>query len=510
MKKTILSLIAVFQLLSLFGQDVNSISIIPANPENTDFIKVVVNTSMNTTDCWITTSSVTTNGNNHSIIGAHCSGLLQQICTKSDTYNLGVLQVGTHYVSYDMFYGNLSAGQTQCTSFIFGDSLSTSFNVSNASGNLPVEIHPLGPHNICHGDSFYLFTDAFGQATYKWLLNGAEIYSGINHFIWAMDSGVYQVKAYANGDSGTSASVLINAFSPPTDHLTQTNNTLATDYASNSYQWYKNGSGPISGAITNEYEVLEDGEYFVELESPTGCIGYSDTIYVELIEAYIDPVDSSSACASDSITLTAYPNGTQYDYQWFRNGFALSGAIQSTLIPFITGEYEVIVSISQSTDTSDIHYSELNPGPTPTLTFDGANLFSTPAASYQWYKSGSGAIQGATDSLYTPTETGLYYVQVQDSMGCQGQSNGYAITTVGTEDLTTEQFIVIQQDGRLNIANNSSKAFAIRIVDLTGRQVFTSSANNGVLSIDISQWSSGIYFIQSQHNPSLTKKVIIP
>ena len=258
MKSVILTILAIILVTCGFSQNINSISILPANPENTDFIKVVVNSSMNTTDWWISTSSVTSTGNNHSIIGAHCSGLAQQVCTKSDTYNLGVLSAGTHDVSYDLFYGNLSSGQTQCSSFIFGDSLSMSFNVSNASGGLPIEIHPQGSHDICKGDSFYIHVDAFGQSTYKWLLNGTEIYSGTNHFKWAKDSSAYQVKAFANGDSGTSAAVLINVQSAPTDILAQTDYTLTTDYLLSSYQWHKIGVGPIIGADSHQIEITQN------------------------------------------------------------------------------------------------------------------------------------------------------------------------------------------------------------------------------------------------------------
>jgi hypothetical protein len=189
MKKVSLILFNILIVCSAYSQDVNSISTIPTNPDNTDFVKAVVNTTMNTPDCWINTSSVTTTVNNHSIIGAHCSGIAQQICTKSDTYNLGVLAVGNHSISYDMFYGNLSSGQTQCASYTLGDSLSTSFNVSNAGGNLPVEIHPQGSHNICEGDSFYILTDR----TYCWGRQFSAWSSGI-YFIQTMGNEPFTTK----------------------------------------------------------------------------------------------------------------------------------------------------------------------------------------------------------------------------------------------------------------------------------------------------------------------------
>ena len=76
--------------------------------------------------------------------------------------------------------------------------------------------------------------------------------------------------------------------------------------------------------------------------------------------------------------------------------------MQSTLIPFLSGQYKVSVSISQSIDTSELYYAILHPSPTPTISYDGANLFSSKALSYQWFLSGSGKINGANDSIHAP------------------------------------------------------------------------------------------------------------
>ncbi len=465
---------------------------------------------MNTSSCWLTTSSVTTNGNEHSIIGAHCAGLLQQVCNQTDTYTLGTLTAGLHTVHYDMFYGNLASGQSQCNSFIFGDSLSYSFNVANAAGNLPVQIHPQGTQQICEGDSFLLLTDEEAFATYQWLLNGVPILNANSATHWAKDSGYYQVKMYANGDSGTSVSILIKAFSAPSDQLFQFGNTIETDFDAISYQWYNLQSGQISGAMDSIYEVSSTGEYFVELENQLGCIGYSDTLYVELIEATITPPSPSEACLSDTLKLSASPNGSQYSYQWYRDGIILNGQINNKYSPFLSGDYSVVVSISQSKDTSEAHSVIILPSPTPTISFDGANLFSTPAVSYQWYLVGSGEISGATDSLYTPTLTGVYEVEVTDNNGCKGKSSGFAITAVGLlKSNYSLYWKVHQNEDVLVIRSDNNPNSTYLIFDITGRQIGQWESINDPLEISISNWSSGIYFIQKQGPDSETKKTVI-
>ena len=66
------------------------------------------------------------------------------------------------------------------------------------------------------------------------------------------------MKAFANGDSGTSAAVLINVQSAPTDILAQTDYTLTTDYLLSSYQWHKIGVGPIIGADSHQIEITQN------------------------------------------------------------------------------------------------------------------------------------------------------------------------------------------------------------------------------------------------------------
>lgn len=465
---------------------------------------------MNSSSCWLTTSSLSTNGNMHSIIGAHCAGLLQQVCNQTDTYTLGTLAAGLRTVHYDMFYGNLASGQTQCNSFIFGDSLSYSFNVANAAGNLSVQIHPQGTHQICEGDSFLLLTDEEAFATYQWLLNGMPIANATEPTFWAKDSGFYQIKMYANGDSGTSESILVKAFSAPSDILNQTGNTIETDYGAISYQWHELQSGPIIGANDSVYIVATDGDYFVELENQLGCIGFSDTLYVELIEATISPDSPTVACLSDTLTLSASPKGSQYSYQWYRDGTILTGQINYKYSPFLTGDYSVVVSISQSKDTSQAHSVNILPNPTPTISFDGANLFSTPAVSYQWYLVGSGEISGATDSLYTPTLTGVYEVEVTDNNGCKGKSSGFAITAVGLlKSNYSSYWKVYQNEDVLVIRSDNNPNSTYSIFDITGRQIGQWESINDQLEISISNWSSGIYFIQKQGPDSETKKTVI-
>ncbi len=59
-----------------------------------------------------------------------------------------------------------------------------------------------------------------------------------------------------------------------------------------------------------------------------------------------------------------------------------------------------------------------NPAPAiPTISYNGTNLVSTDATTYQWYRNGN-LIQGATNKNFTPTQSGIYVVRVSDNVSC--------------------------------------------------------------------------------------------
>ncbi len=99
-----------------------------------------------------------------------------------------------------------------------------------------------------------------------------------------------------------------------------------------------------------------------------------------------------------------------------------------------SGDYRAIVSALGFADTSNTVIL-IEHTPAAGITQSGDTLFSTPAASYQWYSAWD-TISGATQSSYVFTLPGWYYLTIIDSNGCpssQSQFHAYACENI---DLT--------------------------------------------------------------------------
>jgi hypothetical protein len=496
MKTHLLALLLFFAVISVNGQAINSIQIIPSNPTSSDFVYAIVNSSMNTSMCWLTTSNISNAANFHSISGFHCSGLLQQICTRNDTFALGLLPQGYHSVDYSMYYNNLGFGQTECSTFQFSDTISTSFIVGPSSGNIPIDIHPQGEHHFCVGDSLELHADAQFNQTYQWIFNGAFIPNEASPTIIAKDSGYYQLRVYENSDSGTSDAILIHAHSLPHDILSQNNLTISTDYPSVNYAWYNAQNGLISGADSASMVVSQTGSYFVKLESAEGCLGGSDTLYVELINAVAIPDGPTERCEYDTLTLNANPSGSQYNYQWLDGPQLISGETDSILSVSSSGNYRCVVSIRQSVDTSLNVEVIVWPTTIPNLTFDGVTISSSQALFYQWYSVEQGIINGATNQTYVPVESGNYYVLVMDSNNCEATSNALNVELTGIPHRSLGQVVKTWlNEDLLQIELNEPHSGELLIYNLYGKQIMNRNFSGKTIGIDLSQYASATYVL---------------
>lgn len=150
----------------------------------------------------------------------------------------------------------------------------------------------------------------------------------------------------------------------------------------------------------------------------------------------------------------------------------------------------------------------------PTISLNGTNLVSSTATTYQWYKDGV-KINGATNSAYTPTATGIYVVRITDANGCVHQySKGYSYVKPNSVsnviDLSNE--IVIYPNpttGFVRIKNVYAfgNNFTVNIYDNYGKQILN---KKNASSVDLSSFANGIYSIQIISEKGIaTQKLIL-
>lgn len=177
--------------------------------------------------------------------------------------------------------------------------------------------------------------------------------------------------------------------------------------------------------------VHQSGYYHASLLTTEGCQVSTDSVYVDIqsINASVNPSGLILACPNNKPTLNA-ATGAGYQYQWFNNGQAISGATSSTYFVSVSAVYSLTVRITNPDGCSVISDPvsvNLRSAPNATVTvsnqFDFCNdSLATLTANagnltYQWQRNGLN-IPGATQRIYNSSLAGQYRVIVTNSNGC--------------------------------------------------------------------------------------------
>jgi Subtilase family/Secretion system C-terminal sorting domain len=203
------------------------------------------------------------------------------------------------------------------------------------------------------------------------------------------------------------------------------------------YEWSKDGKS----LITNEspfIDITQAGKYSLKV---TGyqCTAKSREVVVQSasLTAAITPAGSLTICPSSNIRLTA-STGTNYRYQWLRNGQMLAGATSPVLNTTEAGNYSVAISsnlctaISNSTQLLSAAIQPTISTNTGTIIPKGGSIRLTTntgdGLTYQWYKDNR-AIRTATGPRYSATESGNYTVLLTQNK-CSLLSKPLQLTSV--------------------------------------------------------------------------------
>ncbi|MEY2879243.1 MAG: hypothetical protein RLZZ15_1623 [Verrucomicrobiota bacterium] len=235
---------------------------------------------------------------------------------------------------------------------------------------------------------------------------------------------------------------------------------VATGTGPFTYQWFKDGA-PLTGATAETLVVvratLDDaGAYRVEVSNAGGTARSAvATIAVLAVEFPSAPVITRQpgpqlalvgGAATFDVVARAVPTPT---FQWRRDGVALPGATQATLLllPVLASDaaaYDVVVSNSAGSATSSLAPLALATAPvTPVVTRQPASITAAagrgvsftaagsgvPLPTFQWRKDGA-PIAGATfDTLAFPALTtaqaGTYTVTLSNSAGAVTSREAY-------------------------------------------------------------------------------------
>jgi gliding motility-associated-like protein len=216
---------------------------------------------------------------------------------------------------------------------------------------------------------------------------------------------------------------------------------IANTGANFTYQWYNNGIA-IPGATSNIYIAKTSGTYTIRITNTSNCTTTSNAIVVTvfIVNTNITTSGPLSFCSGGSVTFTAaiLQNAT---YQWYYNGAPMLNGYTNTITVNASGVYKVLITDSYGCSSFSNTYTVTvlaNPSvyviPKDSIQIcEGASFKLSAKANmpctFQWYLNNS-IIQGATDSVYFASQSGLYTVQATSSFGCKGVSNPFKLIVV--------------------------------------------------------------------------------
>ena len=273
---------------------------------------------------------------------------------------------------------------------------------------------------------------------------------------------------------------------------------------------------------------MSSGDIFEVVMRPDASCVTSDSVVSNTVQITVTPAPIvtldpfSNLCLNDApIALTGgLPAGGTY------SGNGVSGGTFDPQQAGIGGHiitYTYIDPVTGCTNSATKNITINNPPPQPSVTYNNFVLKAdpiTPSYSYQWLDGQGNAIPGATDTIYIPTVTGDYAVEITFINGCKNTSALYTVTQIGINefDLTNGFGLYpnpADKQVTIQVKINARTDLSIGISDMAGRLVLaeTYTLQSGMHEIDLNLESlpAGIYLVElndGEHSSSrkFTKK----
>lgn len=268
----------------------------------------------------------------------------------------------------------------------------------------------------------------------------------------------------------------------------------------------------ITGALFNG-SIIKTGYYYtydMKVKS-LGCP--SARVEVPIItqtapKANITPTgDKISICEGLPKDLTAN-TGTNYTYQWLKDGAVIVGATSATYKVSQAGTYSVVVSDNGlcNATSSAVTASVLLPISAP-ISFSGNVLSIASGTNPTWYVDGN-IVVGANTNTIIPLKSGIYTSKSTDINGCEAFSLGYSLTiTAVEEEISTEVSAKIFPNpatDKFRVEYRTPerpKSVQAEIINLLGMTIISKSLSrqpNGVYTadFDVSKQNQGKFFVR--------------
>lgn len=287
-----------------------------------------------------------------------------------------------------------------------------------------------------------------------------------------------------------------------------------------SYSW-----APSGDTVQNPVNLCP-GTHTVTMTTGTGCVSSASVVITEPTMLQDSTTQTHVfACDSCNGTATAYPYGgtpilvTGYNHKWsttpVQTTATATGLCPGTYTDTITDDNNCqIVATVTITQAAPFSITTMAVDASTPTTCDGSASVNPSGGNapytYEWTPGGD------TTSSITAQCPGTYTVCVTDADGCMECDSTIVIgpaTSIYEAALVDKVSIFPNPsvDGQFSIlADKSMLNSTFTVVNILGKQVFSSTVKTQKTKIDMTNQPKGIYFIQiNTGNTSVLKKVII-
>lgn len=554
--KQIFTLLAI----SLMGhavsaQFIQSVSILPQNPDGNDTIRIIATGYLPSSGCDDKTFTVSQQGSQLNVTSLHCMGLLTTICNVNDTLVVPPLPAGSYTLNFTLEAGMLP---TPCTPT--GNSANSTLNFTVTPVVQTASSNALSFDNI---DDFVeapaassLIANSSNISMSMWVYpqNAAPAYPDFDGFggfrddfsgdFYLLQLSATDVEARFRNSFGTPYTMVYTGLQLNTwQHFVLT-------YDGSNLVLYRNGvqvlSSAANGNISNTVNPFFIGKAPFT-NAPFFMTGKVDEISLwnktlsqpEIDCIYTSGINPTSAnlqlyykcnqgvAGGNNTSIANLIDGTGNINGVF-NGMALNGntsnfvqgvttsstSINAVLCPGTTYQFggQTITTPGTYFETftgasgcdSIVQLTLTSPTFNTAVSQSGPTLIAQqPNGPYQWINCATGTpIAGAVNQFFTATANGQYAVVLTQG-GCSDTSVCVTVTGINTGIGELSNIIIsaspIPFQDQLSLAVPVGLKSTAQITDLTGRIILNNIllVGGAPTLINTSSWESGVYFVRS-------------
>ncbi len=391
---------------------------------------------------------------------------------------------------------------------------SVSDTVSITVNSLPVISFNVPDTSIaCQGTPLGIIVS--GGDTYLWNTNDTTASISVT----PTDTTFFSVDVTLNGCSA-SDSILVNLITPTYTLIPDTfvcygdSITLFADNG-NSYIWSTGDSTESANILP-----LTTAEYYVTITDGYGCT-FTDSILVDVHPIPVVTTDWSDTTICSGTTVTATASGAN-SYTWNNNAVYDSSSSNTALLtPITTTIFSVFGTTSGCTNSTTVTVNvlqspDLNLEDEYHITEDNILVLGVTGgyASYNW-NTGETDETIIIDGSALDTGTYIFWVNATASNGCFSSDTTTINISEGVgfeNNFTNTQLKIYPNPSNGNLFIESSiSELKYKILDFTGKVIFTNTINNYKEQVNLNNLDKGIYFIRFQNDNKIikTEKLII-